>query len=226
MSISPRIGPASVALAAVLLVCAVSLSAHRLDEYLQAARLSVAVDRVSLEIDLTAGVSMAPAVFSSIDADRSGGLSPEEIQSYARQVIGSLVLTVDDRPVRPALDAAQGPSWDDMRQGVGAIRVRASAPVPPQAAGNHRLFFRNTHRPDGSVYLANALVPADRRIEITDQRRDVDQRELTIDYRVVPGSTWSRTTMWGWFAGLAVAGAIAAAVRSRAPLRPATPRRR
>ena len=34
-------------------------AAHRLDEYLQATRLSIDIDRVDLEIDLTAGSAMA-----------------------------------------------------------------------------------------------------------------------------------------------------------------------
>jgi len=34
-------------------------TAHRLDEYLQATRVSIDVDRVDLEIDLTAGTAIA-----------------------------------------------------------------------------------------------------------------------------------------------------------------------
>ena len=38
------------------------IAAHRLDEYLQAARIAVDVDRVGVELDLTPGVAIAPSV--------------------------------------------------------------------------------------------------------------------------------------------------------------------
>ena len=44
--------------------------------------------------------------------------------------------------------------------------------------------FRNRHHPDRGVYLANALVPKTNQVEVTAQRRDRDQTELTIDYLV------------------------------------------
>lgn len=52
--------------------------AHRLDEYLQATRLSVARDRIDLELDLTAGADVASAVFASIDTNHDGRISPTE----------------------------------------------------------------------------------------------------------------------------------------------------
>jgi hypothetical protein len=51
-------------------------------------------------------------------------------------------------------------------------------------AGDHHLVFQNTYRRGVSAYLANALAPASDRVVITAQRRDADQRTLTIDYRV------------------------------------------
>src|SRR4051812_3412896 len=60
------------ALAGILLVFAGSASAHRLDQYLQATRLSLAADQVGVEIDLTPGVEVAPAVFALINTDHDG----------------------------------------------------------------------------------------------------------------------------------------------------------
>jgi hypothetical protein len=51
--------------------------------------------------------------------------------------------------------------------------------------GAHRLTYRNTHRPDIGVYLANALVPRSNRVAVTGQDRDFDQRELTIAFELV-----------------------------------------
>ena len=51
----------------VLLVFPATMLAHRLDEYLQATRLSLALDRIVLKADLTPGVDVAPLVFSLIN---------------------------------------------------------------------------------------------------------------------------------------------------------------
>jgi hypothetical protein len=50
------------AIALVLLVLSTDVRGHRLDEYLQAARLSLASERVALEIDLTPGIAIAPGI--------------------------------------------------------------------------------------------------------------------------------------------------------------------
>ena len=67
--------------------------------------------------------------------------------------------------------------------------MRWAATLPELSTGPHTVFFRNAHRPEVSVYLANALAPANRRIAITAQRRDADQRELTIAYRVLTATS-------------------------------------
>ncbi len=69
----------------VWLGCPVSAGAHRLDEYLQATRLSIAVDCVGLELDMTAGVNVAPHVVASIDTNRDGQISSAEGDLYARR---------------------------------------------------------------------------------------------------------------------------------------------
>nr|MDP9324561.1 hypothetical protein [Acidobacteriota bacterium] len=73
--------------------------------------------------------------------------------------------------------------------------------------GPHQLAYVNDYRPDMSVYLVNALVPADPHIRITDQRRDPAQHRLTLDYDVTIHSTSFRTS---WLlAGLVALGLLA-----------------
>jgi hypothetical protein len=71
--------------------------------------------------------------------------------------------------------------------------------------GNHQVLFRNRFQPDGSVYLANALVPASDRVAVTAQQRDGDQRTLMIDYRIRPAST---THLAMWPLAAAIGGAL------------------
>ena len=76
------------------------------------------------------------------------------------------------------------PQFRDMSLGVGTIRLRATANVPAAGAGRHQVSFMNTHRTESSVYLVNALVPSNPRIQLADQRRDRAQLGLTLDYSV------------------------------------------
>ena len=78
-----------------------------------------------------------------------------------------------------------------MRRGEGTIRLQSTATLPRLSMGPHQLLFRNSHHPDRSVYLANALVPESDQVAVTAQRRDGDQSELTIDYvlRAAPATS-------------------------------------
>jgi len=168
-------------------------AAHRVDEYLQATRLSVDIERVDLEIDLTAGSALASKVFGWIDTNRNGEISDAEGEDYARQVLRSVVLKVDGWPVPIHLVETSYPQFHDMSLGVGTIRLRATAKVPASTAGQHQISFLNTHRTESSVYLVNAMVPANPRIQLADQRRDRAQLGLTLDYRVIgeaPPAHW------------------------------------
>jgi hypothetical protein len=204
MSASRRV--VSLAVLGVCLSAPAPAAAHRLDEYLQATRLSIDTGRVDLEIDLTAGVAVAPRVFAWIDADHDGRISAAEGEAYARELLGSVRLSVDHRPMPITLVEIRVPPFRDMSLGVGTIQVRATARFPTLGPGRHQVVYVNTHRSESSVYLANALVPADPRIRIAGQRRDGAQHGLTLDYSVAD-APWARSG--ALLAGLTMAGALA-----------------
>ena len=186
------------------------LSAHRTDEYLQAARLSIDPDRVQVELDLTPGIALADAIIADIDRNLDGLLSKEEQRAYGSLVLSALTFEVDGTPVRALLAASSFPDADAMRRGQGTIRLHSAATIPRQSSGFHQLVFRNRHHTDRSVYLANALVPETHQVAVMAQRRDRDQTELTIDYLVraapvTPGSAW-------WLGVIAVATVLSALV--------------
>jgi hypothetical protein len=178
-------------------------SAHRLDEYLQAARIDIDTARVRLELDLTPGVAVADTIVAEIDDDRNGAISPEEKRAYRDHVLGALRMQVDGTWLRLDAVASTFPDLDAIRRGEGTIRLQAAAPLPSQRDGSHQLVFRNNYRPHVSAYLANALVPADPRVAVTAQERDANQSRLTIDYVVHPAT--SRLPIWVLSAGAAVA---------------------
>jgi len=162
-----------------------STEAHRLDEYLQATRISIELERIGVEMSLTPGAAVADNVFAGIDQDRSGTVSTAEAVAYARLVITSLTLSVDGRACVLTLEGYSFPQLVDMRNGEGIIRLSASAKIPQSSIGPHRLAFANTHRSDIGVYLINALIPSDGRIRITGQSRDTLQNEFKMEYKVI-----------------------------------------
>ena len=178
------------------------LSAHRRDEYLQAARLTVDPARVGVELDMTPGIAVADAVIAAIDRDRDGRFSAGEKRAYVGEVSAALRLAIDGRRLPLDLTATSFADPDALRRGEGTIRLDASGVLPRLAAGSHRLEFHNGYRGDISVYLANALVPLSDRVAIAAQARDADQRALTIDYDLRNGDAAPLPSLW-LFAGIA-----------------------
>ena len=190
---------------ALVLAASVPVDGHQLDEYLQATRLSIARNRIVVDLTLTPGVSIAPRVFAAIDRDGDGRVSPPEIQDYARRVLEDLSLTLDGRRRPLALVRSESASWDEIQQGAGTIRVLAEAEAPALAPGAHLVRYENAHESASGVYLVNALAPSDTTIDIRSQRRDRMQHfiELNVD---MGGATHALSAL----AALAIlAGALA-----------------
>lgn len=185
------------------IVCVAEVSAHRRDEYLQAARLAIDPGEVQLELDLTPGIALAEAIIADIDRNRDGSLSLDEQRAYGSLVLSALTLEVDGAPVRTQLAATSFPDTEAMRRGEGTIRLQSTATLPRLSMGPHQLRFRNRHHQDRSVYLANALVPQSEDVAIRAQQRDGDQTELTIEY-VLRATPATSTAAW-------LLGSIAAA---------------
>ena len=188
--------------------------AHRKDEFLQAARVEIDPGQVRIELDLTPGIAVAEDVLGQIDADRDGSISAGEADRYIAGVVRGIALEVDGRALTPLLVDRAIPAVDVLRRGEGAIRMQLSVSLPPLGAGAHLLRYRNGHRSDIGVYLVNALVPSSDRVAITDQRRDVDQRELEVAY-LLRGEAAAVRRQWiaPGLAGLAIAAAALSLAR-------------
>ena len=172
-------------LGCLLLVLASEALAHRLDEYLQATRVSVATNRVEVSIDLTPGVAVASQVLDIIDRDRDGWVSGDESAAYAQRVLKDMRMELDEKVLALSLVNASFPAVHEVKGGLGVIRIKATAPFEKLAAGRHALSLTNAHLPAISVYLVNALMPKDPAIKITNQTRD----ELQKSYRLEFGMT-------------------------------------
>jgi hypothetical protein len=190
------------AIAGFVLVMSASPSAHRLDEYLQAARVSLAHTRVELEIDLTPGASVAEGIIALVDRNGDKTISPEEAAQYGRDVLADVVLELDGRPIALTLNHVEVPHLEEMRHGLGAIQLRASGAVESRMSFRRELHFQNNHHAAGSVYLVNALMPTDPGISVVTQRRDATQRDARIEYSVRP--QWPKYVYWPLLGGAAL----------------------
>lgn len=166
----------------LLLALVAHAFAHRLDEYLQAARVSVSTNRIDVSIDLTAGVAVADQVLAVIDTDRTGHISEDEAAAYAQSVLKHIRVLLDEKPLTLLVESASFPALHEIKSGQGVIRIKAAVPVEPLAAGRHSLSLTNAHLPSISVYLVNALVPKDHSIQITKQTRDELQKHYRLEF--------------------------------------------
>ena len=175
--------PRLIACVAVLALTPAAASAHVLDQYLQASRIECRADGIDIELDLTPGIALAPAVFFSINTDRDGRISTQEGRTYAARVLSELVLDLDGRRVPLELVASVYPSFDEMRAGLGTIQLRATARFR-LPSGVHHLRYSNGHRGDVGVYLVNAVRPSTAGIALSPPRRDPQQRTFELDISV------------------------------------------
>jgi hypothetical protein len=196
-----------------------SLSAHRRDEYLQAARIGIAPEHVALEFDLTPGIAVADDVINAIDRNRDGAFSPEEQRAYVEPMLDRLSLTLDvaAEPLHLDIVRVSFPDAASMRQGDGTIAIQAAAAISRPAAGQHRLLFRNRNEEAKNIYLANALVPDDDSVSVTGQDRDGTQSELAIEFAVKDEAAASGRK-WLWI-GTALMGVCVGSRLARNPRR-------
>jgi hypothetical protein len=192
-------------------VASTDVSAHRTEDYLQAARIGLEPDGVTITLDLTPGTTVVESFLATLDQDRDGSLSAQEQREYAGQVVGGLAIAIDGRPLQPRALSWSFPEVAAFRRGEGMIRLQVQAPLPDVPAGSHRLLFRNVHLAGHSAYLANALMPENSRVAVTAQRRTSDQSDLTIEYTIRDSTR--ATLAWG-LGGLAAAGLLMVRFRS------------
>lgn len=193
--------------ATVLLLTAMPGRAHRLDEYLQQILVSIGRERLEAEISLTPGVAVFPMVAAEIDADRDGVFSGSEQRAYAGRVLHDLSLTVDGHPLTPRLLTIRFPGIDEMKEGLGSIRIEFQADLP-RRGGGRRLVIENRHQRKIGAYLVNCLVPRDPRIRVLAQSRNYSQSFYQLDY-TQPGAPAGTLLAGFWADGRTWLGAVA-----------------
>ncbi|HEY8747911.1 MAG TPA: hypothetical protein VIM11_08055 [Tepidisphaeraceae bacterium] len=205
----------------VVLWLATPVCAHRVDEYLQATTIDVATNRVVVQMRLTPGIEVFRVVVASIDTDGDGVLSEVEQRAYVERVLHDLSFSVDAKPVRLRLVSAAFPKVEQMKEGLGDIRLEFDAEVP-KGGPNRTLVFENHHQRGIAAYLVNCLLPSDPAIHVTAQNRNFDQSFYRLDYTQagigssrVPSGSWSTVQRWAGVDAIVVFVWIAIVVRRR-----------
>lgn len=165
----------------VVLSLVVPASAHRVDEYLQATIVSVERDRVQFSMRLVPGIAVSSGIIATIDTNRDGIISETERQTYAQRILADLTLSIDGNPLQPQLISAVFPTMEEMKQGLGEIRIEFIASLPAGGT-NRRLTLVNHHQSQIAAYLVNCLVPSDPEIRVLAQHRDEKQSFYELDY--------------------------------------------
>jgi hypothetical protein len=188
-----------------------SAAAHRLDEYLQATLIGVTRNGVEVEMQLTPGVAVLPVVLASIDRDGDGRIAADEERAYANRVAREVELRVDGRPAALSLIDSRFPSLQEMREGLGTIRLKLRA----EGAGRE-LRFENRHLPQVSAYLVNCLAAAGDGLIVERQERDESQRSIRFAYSFGEGAAWwNRGMLWLAAAGVLLLARMAAYKKAR-----------
>ncbi|MEO7085954.1 MAG: hypothetical protein ABI442_12655 [Gemmatimonadaceae bacterium] len=168
---------------AALLWFATPAFAHRLNEYLEAATISLARGRVELRLRLVAGVAAAPKVLALVDANGDGVISDAEQRAYGERVRRDISLGVDGRDAPLSLVSSSFLSESEIREGTDDIVLTFDADMPRGDASG-RLTFENQHQKAIASYLVNTLVPDDSAIHIIAQDRARDQSTYRLDFAI------------------------------------------
>jgi hypothetical protein len=186
------------AAAAILLSIATPVTAHRLDEYLQATLIAVEKNRLEVQVRLTPGVAVLPFVLAGIDTNADGVISESEQRVYAERVLGDLSVAIDGDRLRPTLVSMRFPATWEMKEGLGEIRLEFSADLPRNGS-KRKLIFENHHQSRIAAYLVNCLVPRDPDIRLIAQNRNDSQSLYELDY--VEAGVGSDPLSFAWWSG-------------------------
>jgi hypothetical protein len=161
----------------------VGAGAHRPDELLQTAFLSVGADRVRVDVSLTPGAQIASKVVARIDSDRDGAFSAAEREAFVRQVVDAIEVTIDGQRSALTPDGAQFPLPAELAAGAASVRISAFTTAP--ATGSHQLIVENGFERVMGVYLMEIRSP-EPGTSVGRQIRDPLQRTIQVDYSVRP----------------------------------------
>ena len=175
-----------------LLAPPVAALAHPLDVYLQASYITVAPTQITVELDLSPGVLVAPQALLQLDSDGNQQISDAEGQAYVATVLRNVVLQLDGTPQALALTKIDMPPYLNIQTGYGMIRIYTTTTLAAGLSGTHQISYTNNFAPAGSMYQVNAFIEQGMAITLGKQNRDSTQQSMTVAYTLgaaIPATT-------------------------------------
>ena len=163
---------------------AAAVSAHQLDEYLQATLVDIEPGSIRLQMNLTPGVAVAGKVLALVDRDRDGVISTNETAAYIELLKRDLSVHLDGRDLELRATRSYCPNSAELRTGWAYIQVEYSAKTGVLKPGLHKLTIINRHLSGVSAYLLNATQPSSPVVEVTRQTRTENQSAGEIEFTV------------------------------------------
>ena len=160
--------------------------AHPLDEFYQVTYITMAPNRITLQIELYPGVLIAPQILAMIDTNQDDRISEVESQAYVDLFLKDITFEVDDQSTLLVATNLEFPTPLDLKAGVGLIRFNLYTNLPADHRGNHHFFYKNNHQPDVGIYLVNTLGDAAHWVKIAKQERDIFQASVRVEYSINP----------------------------------------
>jgi ABC-type nickel/cobalt efflux system permease component RcnA len=119
--------------AATSVLWATPATAHPTDEVVQQIYLTPAASGLSVRLDLTPGVLVAPQFAGTIDTDGNGALSPAEVDVHAAAVRSAVSVQLDGAPVELTDTGRTYPPAALLAAAGGTVTLEWAAPLPADA---------------------------------------------------------------------------------------------
>jgi nickel/cobalt exporter len=140
------------------LLVTTSAAAHPTDEIVEQAYLTPAASGVTVQLDLTPGVLVAPQFARALDTDGDGMLSVAERDAHTATVRAVVTAEVDGTPLDLALAEHRYPPLDLLGAGGGTVTLVWTAHPP---SGARQLLVTDRYDPGRTTVQMIVLVPPD-----------------------------------------------------------------
>lgn len=141
---------------ALVLALAPSLAHAHPSHYGQLARVTIGVEVIAVELDLSPGLAVSDDISRLLDGDGDGVVAADECSAYARRVAAELSLEIDGvaLPLEPV--KSRCPGVEALSTGEAGLKLWFEA-RPTATAGSRRVSLQNRHRPVESACSAQAF---------------------------------------------------------------------
>ncbi|MGW0943276.1 HoxN/HupN/NixA family nickel/cobalt transporter [Streptomyces sp. NPDC002623] len=132
--------------------------AHPTDETVQQAYLTPTASGLSVQLDLTPGVLVAPAFARAVDTNGDRQLSADEKTAQVELVASALRLRVNGRTVPLTVTGSAHPAYELLAAAGGTVTVELAAVLPE---GSRDVVFTDEYAPPGRTTVQMDVLVAD-----------------------------------------------------------------